>query len=67
MNVYQMDNAFGFPKTYLLDSASHNQAIVFVADFNETPLNLLDWKQIVVVGVHKRGGRGVGRVHRDTK
>ena len=78
MNVYQMDNAFGFPKTYLLDSASHNQAIgnknflkltyfIFVADFNETPLNLLDWKQITVVGVHKRGGMGVGRVHRDTK
>ena len=42
MNVYQMDNAFGFPKTYLLDSASHNQAIIFVADFNETSLNLLD-------------------------
>ena len=71
MNVYQMDNAFGFPKTYLLDSASHNQAIgnknflkltyfIFVADFNETPLNFLDWKQIMVVGVHKRGGRGWG-------
>ena len=27
MKVYQLDNAFGFPKTYLLDSASHNQAI----------------------------------------
>lgn len=53
MKVYQLDNAFGFPKTYLLDSVSHNQAIdnknflkltyfIFVADFNETPLNLLD-------------------------
>ena len=76
MKVYQLDNAFGFPKTYLLDSVSHNQAIdnknflkltyfIFVADFNETPLNLLDWKQIMVVGVHKRGGKGVGRVHRE--
>ena len=26
MKVYQLDNAFGFPKTYLLDSVSHNQA-----------------------------------------
>lgn len=71
MKVYQLDNAFGFPKTYLLDSVSHNQAIdnknflkltyfIFVADFNETPLNLLDWKQIMVVGVHKRGGKGGG-------
>ena len=53
MNVYQLDNAFGFPKTYLLDSVSHNQAIGnknflkltdfnLVADFNETPLNLFD-------------------------
>jgi len=51
---YPLDNAFGFPNTYLLDSVLHNQAIgnknclkltyfIFVADFfNEFPLNLLD-------------------------
>ena len=27
MNVYPLDNAFGFPNTYLLDSVLHNQAI----------------------------------------
>ena len=27
MKVYQLDNVFGFSKTYLLDSVSHNQAI----------------------------------------
>ena len=58
MNIYPLDNAFGFPNTYLLDSVSHNQAIgnknflkltyfIFVADFNEIPMNLFDWAVIL--------------------